>query len=186
MIPPFEIVVDGTDCGGKTPLVQVLVRRFEAEQVSVATAAPFKEVEVYPLWKSDPLTASHRICDAMRRFRQANRDKSVLIWDRGWPTVFVSTDLPEARNLCLPYPHLTVLLLNTEQTILEKIAKHKLTGEWLLQPETRRRFIDAYHALAAEPESVPMRVYHANLEGRFELEQIAVDVVACFAFQRKA
>lgn len=183
MIPPFEIVVDGTDCGGKTPLVQTLVRRFETEQVSVATAAPFREVEVYPLWKSDPLTASRKICEVMHCFRQSNRDKAILIWDRGWPTVFVSTDLPEARSLCLPYPHLTVLLLNTEQTILNKVAKHRLTAEWLLQPETRRRFIDAYHALAVEQEAVDMKVYHANPEGRFDLEKIAGDVAAYFVYQ---
>ncbi|MDQ0290558.1 hypothetical protein [Oligosphaera ethanolica] len=183
---PFEIVIDGTDCGGKTPLVNTLVARLAAEGVSVAVAAPFREVEVYPLWETDPLCASQRINDVMQGIRKEHADREVLVWDRGWPTVFVSTDLPEARNLCLPYPHLTVLLLNTEQTILDKVAKHGLTGEWLLQPETRRRFIDAYHALAAEPESVPMRVYRADLEGRFELEQIAVDVVACFAFQRKA
>ncbi len=177
---PFEIVVDGTDCGGKTPLVHSLVRRFEAERVPVAVAAPFQEVEVFPLWNTDSVTASRRINDAMSRFRDANRDRAALVWDRGWPTVFVSTDNREARRLCLPYPDLTVLLLNTERTILEKVAKHQLTGEWLLQSEIRRKYLTAYRALANHGDQMRMNVYFADSDGRFDLERIAADVVACF------
>ncbi len=177
---PFEIVVDGTDCGGKTPLVHKLVQRFADDRVPVTTAAPFKDVEVYPLWKSDPLMAARRINDVICRFRDENRGKTVLVWDRGWPTVFVSTESRLARKACLPFPDLTVLLLNTEQTILEKVAKHRLTGEWLLQSETRRRFIAAYQALADNHEPADMIVYCADTDGRFDLEKIAADVVACF------
>ena len=82
----IEIVVDGTDAAGKTPLVRHLVKTIPASGPVVAHA-PYHVEEVYPLWDEDPVRAARIIVGHMAAFRDAHPDAEVIVWDRGWPTM---------------------------------------------------------------------------------------------------
>ena len=66
---PREIVVDGTDGGGKSPLVANLVTTLSSAGLKVGTQAPYRVWEVYPLWESDPIRAARTIVAVMQAFR---------------------------------------------------------------------------------------------------------------------
>src|SRR5262245_61069160 len=100
---PLEIVVDGTDSAGKTPCVEALCRTFGSDR-QVRTCAPFRVQEVYPLWEREPRRAATIIRSIMDDFRRSNSAADLIIWDRGWPTVWVSTTDAAARGAMLPFP----------------------------------------------------------------------------------
>jgi thymidylate kinase len=182
LIKQIEIVVDGTDCGGKTPLVESLVSELTDLGHSVATLAPFREVEVYPLWEDDPLAASRTVARVMQHFREENCNARIVVWDRGWPTVHASTYCPDARECVSPYPDWTILLLNTESTILEKIQKYRLNGLWLTNQEIRRRYLNAYNRVS-ENDEAPIKIYRANSNGRFDIGNIVTETIKRFEQQ---
>jgi len=170
-VKPVEIVVDGTDGAGKTPLVEYIASRLIGLGYTVATYAPFREIEVYPLWETDPIKASRIIAEVMQRFRANHSNTEIVIWDRAWPTVFVSTNCKEAREMFCRFPDLTVLLINTEQTILEKITKHRLHSAWVIDPYARKKYIEAYRILAGTHRD-DLLAFNADLNRRFNLEHI--------------
>ncbi len=100
----------------------------------------------------------------------------MIVWDRGWPTAFVSTTCAEAHELFRPFPSRTILLLNTEKTILEKVQKHRLKSTWLTDFATRKKYVEAYQALAEDPQD-NLLVFRADETGRFDFEQIFCRVV---------
>src|SRR5258708_7237560 len=134
----IEIVIDGTDCGGKTPCVEALRRAF-ATIASVRICAAFRVREVYPLWETGPRPAAAIIGEVMDEVRLTDTS-DVILWDRGWPTVWVSTDDPVARNLLLPFPDLTILLLNSVETTHAKAAKNGLSAVWVTDPALVQRY----------------------------------------------
>src|SRR5262245_32389059 len=168
---PFELVIDGTDGAGKTPLVTYLIDTIVARGLSVATLAPYRVQEVYPLWESDPLAAATIITGIMRHFREHNSGADVIIWDRGWPTGFVSTTSTEARQLFTPFPNLTLLLLNHEQTTINKMAQQQRSEQWYIDQELRQRYQAAYRRLPGEV-SAAILAYEADADGRFLFGQI--------------
>lgn len=172
---PIEIVVDGTDGAGKTPCVELLCERFRARGFSVASHAPYREREVYPLWESDPEEAARIIVEIMERFRDNHADAELLIWDRGWPTAYITTGDPRARAAFLPLPTLTVLLLSTLARTRRQASRHPHAGIWATDEARVRRYNAAYHGLEA-PDARVLR-FHPDSNDTFDLPAIgsAVD-----------
>lgn len=151
----IEVVVDGTDGAGKTPCVEHLVHRFAARGLQVVSHAPYREREVYPLWETDPQRAARTIVQVMARFRAAHPDADVVVWDRGWPTAFISTEDAAARALFEPLPAVTILLLSTMDRTRDTAKNHPSAGVWATDEALIRRYNAAYHRLeASEPHSI--------------------------------
>jgi thymidylate kinase len=172
---PIEIVVDGTDGAGKTPCVEALVQRLHARGLRVASHAPYREREVYPLWETEPVRAAATIVGLMNQFMDRHPDAQVVVWDRGWPTAFVTTDEPRARALFEPFPALTVLLLNTVERTREKAKLHARAGIWATDDALVRRFNAAYHSLEASRDHRILRLF-PDATSRFDLGQVGRDV----------
>lgn len=169
---PLEIVVDGTDGAGKTPCVERLCERFRAGGLAVASHAPYREREVYPLWESAPEEAARVIVEIMDRVRDARSDAQLLIWDRGWPTAYISTDDPRARALFRPLPALTLLLLSTMARTRRQARNHPRAGVWATDDARVRRYSAAYHALEAPDASTVLRFFPDSSD-TFDLHAIA-------------
>jgi thymidylate kinase len=170
-----EIVVDGTDGAGKTTLVSELISTLSEIGMRVGTLAPYRVQEVYPLWQRDPVLAASTIVGIMDRFRSQQRGVDVIVWDRGWPTAFVSTTSAEARSLFQPFPDLTILLLNSDRATIAKVQAGS-AAVWLTDPELRKQYRDAYDGLAAEVRDATLWVLQANASGYFDLQAIATRV----------
>lgn len=170
MVEPLEIVVDGTDGAGKTPCVAHLCERFRRRGARVATYAPYRVEEVYPLWASDPELAARTIVTIMAGQR-ARAEADVIVWDRGWPTAFVSTESPEALALFRPLPPLTLLLLSTMERTRRQARKHPHAGVWATDEERVRRYNARYHALEATNAGVVLRFF-PDADERFDLAAI--------------
>lgn len=166
-MPPLEIVVDGTDSGGKTPCVEALYRAFAVDR-NVQTCAPFRVREVYHLWDLEPRRAAAIIRSIMDDFRHNSASADLIIWDRGWPTVWVSTANSTARGALLPFPDLTVLLLNSMATTRRKAAEHGLQAIWVNDPALVRRYHDAYHALPREVSESNLAAFFPDQDGRYD------------------
>lgn len=172
----LELTIDGTNFGGKTPLVSAVARRL-AERGSVACCNPLKEqpVDLYPLWGDAPDEAARRVADLMSARRETSR-VDFLIWDRGWPTVHMATRRASARALVPPRAP-TFLLLNTVETTAAKVRKYGLTPAthpWMcgarLPDET------PYEQLAVEFADFVSRVFRPDARGIFDLEAVADSV----------
>jgi hypothetical protein len=167
----IELVVDGTDGAGKTTCVQFLVERLARPGVTVVQHAPFRAVEVYPLWQTAPEQAAEAITTVMRAFRVAHRDASVLVWDRGWPTAYISTADVRARSLFAPLPDATLLLLSTTDRTREKARTKRLPGEWVTDDALIARYHAAYHQLEPPAGHAMLRSFPDD-RGMFDLEAI--------------
>lgn len=178
LLARHEIVVDGTDSAGKTPVIEALALRLGAKY-RLAVCSPYKEQEVFPLWSAQPETAAGIITGIMAGFRQRNPDADLVIWDRGWPTAWVSTVDEGARAMFLPFPTLTVLLLNSVMTTQEKVGKYHLTGEWVANPVLLRKFNRAYHDLEEETGAHLVRLY-ADAGGRFDIPAVCRQIEEAF------
>jgi hypothetical protein len=174
-VRPFEIVVDGTDGAGKTSCVEFLAAWLR-RRYRVAIHAPYREVEVFPLWDFAPEEASHTIVTVMERFRAAHRDADVLLWDRGWPTAFVSTNDPRSRARFAPFPALTLLLLSTTARTHERARQKSNRGVWVTDPALMLRYHRAYHHLRAPLASVSVRRFFPEADGMFDLDAVALSV----------
>jgi hypothetical protein len=119
------------------------------------------------------------ITGIMAALRQGDPDLDLIIWDRGWPTVWVSTTDAVARAMFLPFPSFTVLLLNTVKTTREKIKKYNLAGEWVTNPELLRKFNRAYHDLGSETGARLVR-FHADAGGRFDIPRLCQKIEEAF------
>lgn len=173
----LELTVDGTNFGGKTPLVTVIARKL-AERGSVECCNPFKvqSVDLYPLWAESPVEAAQRVADCMRRHREASQ-VDFFIWDRGWPTVHMVTRNAEARALVPPSTP-TFFLLNTNATTAAKVQKYSLTPvthPWMcgarLPDET------SYEQLAVEHADCIARTFRPDAGGVFDLEAVAGAII---------
>ncbi len=171
-MPPIEIVVDGTDSGGKTPCVETLCRVFAANRI-VRTCAPFRVRQVFHLWEREPQHAAATIRSIMDDFRRDSSAADLIIWDRGWPTVWVSTLDLIARRTLLPFPDLTLLLLNSMETTRRKVQKHGLQAIWVKDPLLMRRYHDAYHALPHEVGEGDLAAFFPDGDGRYDYETIS-------------
>jgi hypothetical protein len=171
-MPPIEIVVDGTDSGGKTPCVEALYRAFAVDR-DVRTYAPFRVQEVYHLWDREPRRATAAIRSIMDDFRHRSVSADMIIWDRGWPTVWVSTTDPAARGALLPFPDLTVLLLNSIETTRRKVEKHSLQALWVNDPALVRRYHDAYHALPRQVSASNLATFFPAPDGCYDYATIS-------------
>jgi len=183
-MPPTEIVVDGTDSGGKTPCVEALCRALAAER-DVRSCAPFRTQEVYPLWEREPQRAAGIIRAIMDDFRSTCAAADLIIWDRGWPTVWVSTSDGPARWALLPLPDLTVLLLNSMETTIRKAEKHGLRSIWATDPALRRRYHDAYHALPNEVDGGRLASFFPGPDGRYDFAMIYACVRNALSLDRQ-
>jgi len=172
---PLEIVVDGTDSGGKTPCVEALSGAFAADR-KVRTCAPFRVQEVYHLWDHEPRRAAGIIRSIMDDFRHQSAAADLIIWDRGWPTVWVSTTDATARGALLPFPDLTVLLLNSMEATRRKVEQHGLQAIWVNDPGLVRRYHDAYHALPREAGDATVTAFLPSADDRFDYATIAAYV----------
>ena len=175
----YEIVVDGTDTAGKTPTIGALALQFQGKY-HLAVYSPFKLQEVFPIWSTQPQRAASVITGIMAAFRREDPALDLIIWDRGWPTAWVSTEDAVARAMFLPFPTLTVLLLNTVKTTQEKVKKYNLTGEWLTNPELLLKFNSAYHDLGSEIGARLVR-FHADAGGRFDIPLVCQKIEEAFA-----
>lgn len=157
---PLEIVVDGTDGAGKTSFVTYLLEHCRSLGLRADTYAPYREREVYPLWADEPERAAQIVTEILARRRAESAHLDVLIWDRGWPTAYITTTDPRARAMFLPLPSITVLLLGTPEMTRAKVRTHGARGEWVDDEALIHRFHSAYLALqlpvepAAPAESV--------------------------------
>lgn len=181
---PLEIVVDGTDGAGKTPCVELFCERFRQRGVVVASHAPYREREVYPLWESAPERAARIIVEIMQRFRHAHSGAELFIWDRGWPTAYISTDDVRARALFRPLPTLTLLLLSTIARTRRQASKHPHAGVWATDEARVRRYSAAYHGLEAPNESDVLRVF-PDASDMFDLPAIGEAVDAALPFEMR-
>jgi hypothetical protein len=171
-MPPLEIVVDGTDSGGKTPCVEALRRTFAIGR-DVRICAPFRVQEVYPFWDREPRRAAAIIRAVMDDFRRASVGADLIIWDRGWPTAWVSTTDSAARDAFLPFPDMTVLLLNSIETTIRKAKKHGLHAIWVKDPALVRRYHDAYHALPRRVSGDQFAAFFPTENGYYDYATIS-------------
>jgi hypothetical protein len=169
---PIEIVVDGTDSGGKTPCVEALYHTFSVDR-NVRTYAPFRMQEVHHLWDQEPKRAASTIRSIMDDFRHNSDSADLIIWDRGWPTVWVSTADAAARGAFLPFPDMTLLLLNSIETTNRKAEKHSLQAIWVNDVALVRRYHDAYHALPREVNEINLAAFFPNGAGRYDYATIS-------------
>lgn len=174
----LELTIDGTNFGGKTPLVALLVSKL-GQLRSVECCNPFKAQprDLYPLWAEAPVEAAGLVAALMRQHREASRAE-VLIWDRGWPTVHMATRCAEARALVPPTAP-TFVLLNTAATTATKVAKYGLTAAthpWMcgahLPDET------PYEVLVDEHSDCVAGVFRPGEDGVFDLEMVASAILA--------
>jgi hypothetical protein len=107
----------------------------------------------------------------MSRFRAAHRDAEVIVWDRGWPTAFVSTDVSSARSLFHPLPAVTILLLNTMERTRDTARRHPQAGVWATDEALVRRYSAAYHHLEAPAGHTVLR-FAPDDAWMFDLEGI--------------
>jgi hypothetical protein len=169
---PIDVVVDGTDGAGKTACVGFLVERWKRRGLEVASHAPYREQEVYPLWATEPERAAQIITGIMARFRTAHASADVVVWDRGWPTAFVTTIDPRARAAFEPLPPLTVLLLSSTDRTRAKARALNLRGVWVRDDALVEHYNAAYHALGAPADRKLLRVV-PDASGAFDFEHIA-------------
>ena len=170
--PPIDVVVDGTDGAGKTACVRFLLDRWTRRGLAVASHAPYREQEVYPLWAAQPERAAQIITGVMTRFRTAHPGADVVVWDRGWPTAFVTTADPRARAAFEPLPPLTVLLLSSTARTRAKARALDLRGAWVRDDALIERYNAAYHALGAPADRQLLRAV-PDASGTFDFEHIA-------------
>lgn len=168
---PIEVVIDGTDGAGKTTCVESLIERWTRAGLRVARHAPYREREVYPLWATEPARAARIITAIMDRARAAAVHADLLVWDRGWPTAFVSTDDAAARAGFAPLPPLTVLLLGSVAATRRKASTAPPRGVWVRDDALIARYHAAYHALAAPAETRLLRAL-PDAASRFDLDAI--------------
>lgn len=126
---PVELVIDGTNFGGKTPLVGRLLQLLGERGWSADSASVYREGELWAQWDDDPVGAATTIVARMQAHRERLADRDVLVWDRGWPTCFVSTRSAAARRLFLPLQPLTFILLNSPAATAKKVAKYGLGAD---------------------------------------------------------
>lgn len=169
---PIDVVVDGTDGAGKSACVRFLIDRWTRRGLSVATHAPYREQEVYPLWASDPERAAQLITGIMARFRAAHASSDAIVWDRGWPTAFVTTTDLRARSLFEPLPPLTVLLLGSTDRTRAKARSLNLAGVWVRDDALIAHYNAAYHALSAPTDRTFLRAL-PDATGTFDFEHLA-------------
>lgn len=146
---PLELVVDGTDGAGKTRFVHYLLEHCRRRGLRAAQYAPYREREVYPLWAEEPERAAQIITEIMARERSAGAHLDLLLWDRGWPTAYVTTESARARAAFLPLPAATVLLLGTMEMTRAKVRGQGARGEWVRDEALIQRYHAAYLALEA-------------------------------------
>lgn len=172
----FDLVIDGTDGAGKTPLVQQLIAHLSATH-SVATCAPYRVREVFPLWQSRPTQAAQIITEIMADFRSRHPD-DLIVWDRGWPTAWVSTTVAAAKAAFEPLPDLTVLLLNTTAVTRMRAAKHQSTAPWMTQEALIEGFNASYRDLADHPPTPNLLTFYPDEHGRFDLDRCTQEITA--------
>jgi hypothetical protein len=178
-VDPLEIVIDGTNFGGKTPLVTRLLERMAARGWRAETAAPYREIEVYSLWDTDPVAAATTVTTIMARHRQRAAGADLLLWDRGWPTCFIATRNAAARRCFVPLPALSYLLLNTAATTERKVRKYGIPEEtypWMHRHRLRDEI--SYEQLARHfPDET--RCFSPTLDDqRFDLDLVSGEILA--------
>lgn len=166
----YEVVIDGTDGAGKTLTVKSLAVLLKGKY-TFAIHAPYKQQEVYPLWESKPLEAAKIITSVMDAFRQKNKNVDMIIWDRGWPTAWVSTHDEVARKKFLPFPNLTVMLLNTPEITIEKAKTYGITNIWVTDPKLVKKFNEEYQNLGPETGANLLRFF-PNEAGLFDIDAV--------------
>ncbi len=177
---PLEIVVDGTDGAGKTRFVTYLLEHCRSLGLLAASHAPYREREVYPLWADEPERAAQLITEVLARRRAEGHPLDVRIWDRGWPTAYITTDHPRARAAFLPLPAVTILLLGTPEMTRAKVRTHGARGEWACDEALIQRFHAAYLSLQPPIEPVPHKLLRAfpDATARFDFAALARDLSA--------
>jgi hypothetical protein len=169
---PIEIVVDGTDGAGKTSFVSYLLEHCQRRGLRAASHAPYRECEVYPLWAHEPERAAQIVTATLARRRAESAHLDVLIWDRGWPTAYITTDAPRARAAFLPLPTVTVLLLGTTEMTRAKVRVHGARGEWVRDEALIQRYAAAYLALQAPGDHRLLRAV-PDSAARFDFAELA-------------
>ena len=176
---PVEVVIDGTNFGGKTPLVARLLALSAARGWLAESASVYREVEVYARWNDDPVGAAATIVGRMQAHRERLAQHDVLVWDRGWPTCFVSTRNAAARRLFLPLQPRTFILLNSAAATAKKVAKYDLApGAFPWMHGQRLTDEISYEQLCRHfPEDI--RSFSPTLpDDRFDLDLVAGEIAA--------
>ncbi len=170
-------MIDGTDGAGKTPLVQTLCAALRERGHAVATHAPYRVEEVFPLWEREPRRAAEIITAIMRRFRAAH-PREVIVWDRGWPTAWVSTDDPIAREAFAPLPAVTILLLSTTRRTRQKAVEHGSSRPWMVEDALVERFNAAYRGLADQAPAARVLTFTPDQRDVFALDAVVEAAIA--------
>lgn len=174
---PVEVVIDGTNFGGKTPLVTRLLEVLAARGWLADSASVYREGEVYSRWDDDPVGAAATIVARMQAHRRRLAHLDVLVWDRGWPTCFVSTRDPAARRLFVPLPPLTFILLNSAAATAKKVAKYGLTSDAFPWMHGRRLKDEISYEQLCRLFSDDIRSFTPTLpDDRFDLDLVAGEI----------
>src|SRR4051812_22493517 len=112
--------------------------------------------------------------------RRGNAAADMIVWDRGWPTVWVSTTDEEARRALLPFPDLTVLLLNSMETTRRKVEQLGLQAVWVTDPAMVRQYHDAYHRLPDEVTDGVIVAFLPGPDGRYDYATVIAAVCERF------
>jgi len=178
-VVPVEVVVDGTNFGGKTPLVARLLELLAARGWSAGSASVYREGEVYAQWDDDPVGAAATIVGRMQVHRERSAQLDVLVWDRGWPTCFVSTRNAAARRRFLPLPPLTFVLLNSAAATARKVAKYGLSAATVPWMHGRRLKDEMSYEQMCRQFADDVRTFEPTLaDDRFDLDLVAGEIVA--------
>lgn len=176
---PIEVVIDGTNFGGKTPLVARLLELLLARGWPAASASVYREGEVYEQWDDDPVAAASTIVGRMQAHRERLTDIDVLVWDRGWPTCFVATRHAAARRRFLPLPPLTFVLLNSAAATAKKVAKYGLTPATVPWMHDRRLKDEISYEQLCRLFPDNLRSFAPTLpDDRFDLDLVAAEIAA--------
>jgi hypothetical protein len=178
-VGPVEVVIDGTNFGGKTPLVARLLELLADRGWSAGSASVYREGEVHAQWDDDPVGAATTIVGRMRTHRERLAGVDVLVWDRGWPTCFISTRDAAARRLFLPLQPLTFVLLNSAAATAKKVAKYGLTPATFPWMHGQRLRDETTYEQLCRRFSDDLRSFAPTLDDdRFDLDLVAGEIVA--------
>ena len=152
-----EIIIDGTNGAGKTTLIEYLNKNID----NSIYYQPFRIDNVFESWKKNPLDAATRIHNVTEKCRKEALSKGIklLIWDRAWPTVFVSTNNIDSRNIMNKNIFTLLLLSNSKATVksldrYEEKNKTKVIPKQAANIKEINYWINAYYNLSNEVKNM--------------------------------
>lgn len=169
----MTIAFDGPDGSGKTPCLEVVADLLSSKGLFVHICAPYRAIEVYSLWESDPMSAAisiRRVID--ENLASAARDaRDVVLFDRHWPTAAVTASDWRAVDH-IRQSGLDHLFMLVPSSPVKKLAPAR---PWMSSGVDRHW--TSYRCLVEGAAGIHRP--RSDIRGRFDLRAIAEEVAWC-------